>query len=131
MWMHLVNGTGDSPSPGRMTPGVVKQDKSSGGSVDTTKTRSGAHGVRMSSALRKQCLVRLSKRGPFPLHRLVSGSAPPLITCRSTTAATFVGSPPPPPNCGRCRCWTREHSVMAPDGALFDTLDDVRRGSTA
>ena len=33
--MHLVNGTGNSPSPGRPTPGVVKQDKSSGGSVDT------------------------------------------------------------------------------------------------
>ena len=29
-----------APSPGRPTPGVVKQDKSSGGSVDTTKTRS-------------------------------------------------------------------------------------------
>ena len=30
-----------APSPGRPTPGVVKQDKSSGGSVDTTNTRSG------------------------------------------------------------------------------------------
>ena len=29
-----------APSPGLPTPGVVKQDKSSGGSVDTTKTRS-------------------------------------------------------------------------------------------
>ena len=29
------------------TPGVVKQDKSSGGSVDTTKTRSGPQRVRM------------------------------------------------------------------------------------
>ena len=28
-----------APSLGRSTPGVVKQDKSSGGSVDTTKTR--------------------------------------------------------------------------------------------
>ena len=41
IWMHLVNGTGNSPSLGRPTPGAVKQDKSSGGSVDTTKTRSG------------------------------------------------------------------------------------------
>ena len=32
--MHLVNGTGNSPSPGQPTP-----DKSSRGSVDTTKTR--------------------------------------------------------------------------------------------
>ena len=38
-----------APSPGRPTPGVVKQDKSSEGSVDTTKTRSGPQRVRMSS----------------------------------------------------------------------------------
>ena len=43
---------GNSPSPGRPTPGVVKQDKSSGGSVDTTKTRSGPQRVRMSSGER-------------------------------------------------------------------------------
>ena len=30
-----------APSPGRPTPGVVKQDKSSGGSVDTTKNTFG------------------------------------------------------------------------------------------
>ena len=48
--MNRVNGTGNnSPSPGRPTPGVVKQDKSSGGSVDTTKTRSDPQRVRMSS----------------------------------------------------------------------------------
>ena len=39
--MPLVNGPGNSPSPGQPTPGVVQQDKSSGGSVDTPKTRSG------------------------------------------------------------------------------------------
>ena len=50
--MHLVNGTGNSPSPGRPTPAVVKQDKSSGGSVDTTKTRLGPQRVRMSSGER-------------------------------------------------------------------------------
>ena len=50
--MHLVNGTGNSLSPGQPTPGVVKQDKSSGGSVDTTKTRSDPRRVRMSSAER-------------------------------------------------------------------------------
>ena len=43
-----VNGTGNSPSPGQPTPGVVKQDKSFRGSVDTTKTRSGPQRVRMS-----------------------------------------------------------------------------------
>ena len=52
VWMPLVNGTGHSPSPERPTPGVVKQDKSSGGSVDTTKTRSGPQRVRMSSGER-------------------------------------------------------------------------------
>ena len=41
-----------APFPGRPTPGVVKQDKSSGGSVDTTKTRSGPQRVRMSSGER-------------------------------------------------------------------------------
>ena len=41
-----------APSPGRPTPGVVKQDKSSRGSVDTTKTRSGPRRVRMSSGER-------------------------------------------------------------------------------
>ena len=51
-WMHPVSGTGNSPSPGRPTPGVVKQDKSSGGSVDTTKTRSDPQRVRMCSGER-------------------------------------------------------------------------------
>ena len=41
-----------APSPGQPTPGVVKQDKSSGGSVDTTKTRSGPQRVRMSGGER-------------------------------------------------------------------------------
>ena len=50
--MHPVNGTGNSPSLGRPTPGVVKQDKSSGGSVDTTKTRLDPQRVRMSSGER-------------------------------------------------------------------------------
>ena len=52
IWMHLVNGTGNSPSPGQRTCGVVKQDKSSGGSGDTTKTRSGPQRVRMSGGER-------------------------------------------------------------------------------
>ena len=38
IWMLQVNGTGNGPVSGT-TPGVVKQDKSSGGSVDTTRTR--------------------------------------------------------------------------------------------
>ena len=41
-----------APSPGRPTPGVVKQDKSSGGSVDTTETRSDPQRVRMCKGKR-------------------------------------------------------------------------------
>ena len=52
IWMHLVNGMGNSPSPGRPSPGVVKQDTSSGGSVDTTTTRSDPQRVKMSSGER-------------------------------------------------------------------------------
>ena len=40
------------PGSGTADPGVVKQDKSSRGSVDTTKTRSGPQRVRMSSGER-------------------------------------------------------------------------------
>ena len=50
--MHLVNGAGNRPVSGTADPGVVKQDKSSGGSVDTTKTCSGPQRVRMSSGER-------------------------------------------------------------------------------
>ena len=38
--MPPVNNTGQQPRRPSPTPGVVKRDKSSGGSVDTTKTRS-------------------------------------------------------------------------------------------
>ena len=40
------------PPPGIADPGVVKQDKSSGGSVDTTNTRSGPQRVTMCSGER-------------------------------------------------------------------------------
>ena len=50
--MHLVTGTGNSTALGRPTPRVVKQDKSSRGSVDTTKTRWDPQRVRMSSGKR-------------------------------------------------------------------------------
>ena len=49
--MPLVNGTGNSPVSGTADR-VVKQDKSSGGSNDTTKTRSGPQRVRMSGGER-------------------------------------------------------------------------------
>ena len=56
-------------SPGRPTPGVVKQDKSSGGSVDTTKTRSGPRRVRMSKgreANRRRQRQTIRYRGLVP-----------------------------------------------------------------
>ena len=43
---------GQQPISGTADPGVVKQDKSSRGSVDTTKTRSGPQRVRLSSGER-------------------------------------------------------------------------------
>ena len=43
---------GQQPVSGTANPAVVKQDKSSRGSVDTTKTRSGPQRVRMSSGER-------------------------------------------------------------------------------
>ena len=78
VWMPLVNGTGNSPSPGRPTPGVVKQDKSSGGSVDTTKTRSGPQRVRMSS-------------GERPIGAAKGKQSDIQALCQ----------PPPPPSAGR------------------------------
>ena len=52
--MHLVNsmGTTSSPSLGQLTLGVVKQDKSSRGYVDTTKTPSDPQWVGMCSGER-------------------------------------------------------------------------------
>ena len=66
-------GTGNSPSLGQPTPGVVEQDKSSGGSVDTTKTRSDPQRDRMSSGERpvgaakgKQSILRPCAKPPPP-----------------------------------------------------------------
>ena len=72
--MPLVNGTGNSPSPGRPTPGVVKQDKSSGGSVDTTKTRSGPQRVRTSSGKRP---IGAAKGNQIRYRGLVPTPPPP------------------------------------------------------
>ena len=98
LWIHLVNGTGNSPSPGQPTPGAVKQDKSSGGSVDTTKTRSGPQRVRMSSGERpigaakgKQADTEALCQTPPPVH-LVSANPSP-----SPSSASSAPSPPPPP----------------------------------
>ena len=72
-----------APSPGRPTPRVVKQGKSSGGSVDTTKTRSGPQRVRMSSGERpigtakgKRTNTRASCQTPYPPPPSVVRSPP-------------------------------------------------------
>ena len=49
--MHLVNGTGNSPSSGTADP-RSSQNKSSRGSSDTTKTRLGPRRVRTRSGER-------------------------------------------------------------------------------
>ena len=74
-----------APSPGRPTPGVVKQDKSSRGSVDTTKTRSGPQRVRMSSGERpigKQSDTEALCHPPPPPRPLVSNECLVQRTCR-------------------------------------------------
>ena len=73
-----------APSLGQPTPGVVKQDKSSRGSVDTTKTRSGPQRVRMSSGERpigaakgKQSNTEALCQPPSPPPTENAGSGPP------------------------------------------------------
>ena len=78
--MHLDNGTGNSPSLGRPTPGVVKQDKSSGGSIDTTKTRSGPQKVRMSSGERP---IGAAKGKQSDTKALCQPPPPPLLVVGS------------------------------------------------
>ena len=84
-WMHRVNGTGSSPSPGQPTPGVVKQDKSSGGSVDATKTRSDPQRVRMwRQANRHRQRQTTEYRGLVP-------SPPPPSSSSSSTRCLIAG----------------------------------------
>ena len=85
--MHLVNGTGNSPSPGQPTPGVVKQDQSSGGSVDTTKTRSGPQRVRMSSGERP---IGAAKGKQSDTEALCQNPPPP------PSSNEVLQAPPPP-----------------------------------
>ena len=84
VWMPPVNGTGHSPSPGQPSPGVVKQDKSSRGSIDTTKTRR----VRMSSGERP---IGAAKGKQSDTEALCK---PPSLTTLETVAHLW------PPNIG-------------------------------
>ena len=96
-------------------PGVVKQDKSSGGSVDTTKTRSGPQRVRMSSGERPMGAAKGKQSDTEALCL-----PPPCVTFRTVVAplrgpgqstvlpfACCVGSLLSVGRCGRCSCWCR------------------------
>ena len=105
LWRHLVNGTGNSLSPGQPTPGVVKQDKSSGGSVDTTKTRSGPQRVRMSSGERPIGAAKGKQPNTEALCQ-----PPPLAQQHHPLAQTAQRGPVAPRLLGalavsRGRCW--------------------------
>ena len=74
---------GQQPVSGTADPGVVKRDKSSGGSVDTTKTRSDPRMVRMSSGERpigaakgKQRNTMASCQTPLPHVRPLCANPP-------------------------------------------------------
>ena len=79
-----------APSPGRPTPGVVKQDKSCGGSVDTTKTRSDPQRVGMCKG---QEANRRCQRQTNQHHPLVPN--PPWAPFNNQAPL-----PPPPPQGG-------------------------------
>ena len=69
---------GHWPVSGTADPGVVKQDKSSRGSVDTTKTRLDPQRVRMSSGKRRHQRQTIRYRGLVPPPPPPPSGAPPL-----------------------------------------------------
>ena len=88
--MPLVNGTGNIAALGRPTPGVVQQDKSSGGSVDTTKTRSGPQRVRMSSGERP---IGAAKGKQIDTEALCQTPPPPIKKAHSDVRIFLLRSP--------------------------------------
>ena len=125
-----------APSPGRPTPGVVKQHKSSGGSVDTTKTRSGPQRVRMSSGERpigaakgEQPITEALCQPPPPPVRAVqhqphSQGTGPTTWCvmrSSPTAATTYapgGVPAYGAATGMTGMWRVQHWPLSPQRLL-------------
>ena len=85
-----------APSPGRPTPGVVKQDKSSGGSVDTTKT-----GVTEGQNEQWREANRCRQRQTVRYRGLVPTPPPPGSTNRTLSLCRapppFLIPPPPLP----------------------------------
>ena len=88
------------PVSGTADPGVVKQDKSSRGSFDTTKTRSGPQRVRMSSGERpieaakgKQSDTEaLCQSPPLPPIPRPCANPPPPFSSSSQTGQVIQGS---------------------------------------
>ena len=78
--MHLVNGTGNSPSQGRPTPGVVEQDKSSRGSIDIAETRLDPQMENVQGQTNQHGLVPT----PHPPKRATKKGTHALIGLRST-----------------------------------------------
>ena len=83
--MHLVNVTGNSPSPGQPT-----LEQSNRGSVDTTKTRLDPQRVRMSS-------------GERPIGAAKGKQPDTEALCQ----------PPPPPNTHSITTQARRHAPQA------------------
>ena len=92
----VLEGGGGVPPPlhmdslGQPTPGVVKQDKSSRGSVDTTKTRSGPQRVRMSSGERPTGAAKGKQSDTEALCQTPPSTAPSL--CPATVPLTAHAS---------------------------------------
>ena len=92
---------GQQPVSGTADPGVVKQDKSSTGSVDTTKTRSGPQRVRMSSGERP---IGAAKGKQSDTEALCQAQPPPCVMCDDSYTEGGIGgvlrvgpdTPPPP-----------------------------------
>ena len=84
IWVHLVNGTGSSLPLGQPTPGVVKQDKSSRGPVDTNKTRSDPQRVRMC-------------KGEMPIGAAKGKATNTMASCQ--TLPPLQGAQPMPSHC--------------------------------
>ena len=84
---------GNSPVSGTANPGVVKQDKSSRGSVDTTKTRSDPQRVRMCSGERP---IGAAKGKQSDTEALCQPPPPPKHKCQNKEEGLADASMPLP-----------------------------------
>ena len=89
--MHLVNGTGSSPS-GTANPGLVKHDNSSRGSIDTTKTCARVRGQWAPPKASKPTPWPLAKPALPPPHHVLGGGGAPSATCNRQLEGERLGS---------------------------------------